>query len=63
MLFIAQKVAGYTHRQFGFHDSFASPLNEICDNVEVEPCRPQIEPLTNRGITTDEHVSAERSLM
>ena len=48
---------GYTRiRHSDIPDSFVNPLNEVCDDVEVEPCLQtlQCETFANRSITTDD---------
>ena len=67
---------GYTHiRHSDIRDSFTNLLNQVCDDVEVEPCLQTLqgETFANRTTTTDDdsiselvasiHVSAERSFM
>ena len=48
---------GYTHiRHNDIRDSFANLLNEVCDDVEIEPCLQTLqgEALANRTTTTDD---------
>ena len=55
MLFIVQKVAIRTY-DTDICDSFANLLNEVCDDVEVEPCLPSLqgETFANRTTTIDD---------
>ena len=49
--------AGYTHiRHNDIRDSIANLLNEVCDDVEVEPCLQslQVETFANRTTTIDD---------
>ena len=48
---------GYTHiRHNDIRDSFANLLNEVCDDVEIEPCLQTLqgEAFANRTTTTDD---------
>ena len=53
---------GYTHIRHNDNcDSFANQLNEVCDDVEVEPCLQSLqgETFANRTTTIDDNAELD----